>query len=91
MPFYDYMILDDNGEPTGEEFEAFQKMSDEAFTKDPDTGRPCVRKISAPTVAHDGPAWEWCEATKRYINHMKPKYIRDDAAGVRMKMPKGGV
>tara|TARA_B100001778_G_scaffold334967_1_gene349824 strand:+ start:29392 stop:29667 length:276 start_codon:yes stop_codon:yes gene_type:complete len=91
MPTYVYAYLDKDGNPTDEHFETFQKMSDDALTKNPEDGRPCQRVICAPMVKHNGPAWEWCEETRKYINETKPKYIRDDEAGVRMKFPKGGV
>ena len=91
MPTYVYAILDDEGNRTEETFEGFQKMSDEPLTEEPETGRPCQRIITGVNVAHSGPAWDWCESTKRYINTMKPKYIRDDKTGVRRKYPKGGV
>lgn len=91
MPTYVYDILDKDGEPTGEQFEAFQSIKDDAFTECPDTGRPVRRAIVVPNVQHSGPAWDWCEATKRYINKTKPKWIRDDKSGIRKRFPKGGV
>lgn len=91
MPTYVYAVLDDEGNPTEEQFEVIQRMSDDALTKHPEDGRPVQRVICAPSIKHNGPAWNWCEETKRYINKTKPKYIRDDAAGIRMKFPKGGV
>ena len=51
MPTYEYEILDKSGEPTGERFEVFQKMSDEPLKKKPETGEPCRRAITAPNVA----------------------------------------
>jgi predicted nucleic acid-binding Zn ribbon protein len=91
MPTYLYEILDKKNEPTGKTFEWVQSMKDEAFTKHPETGEPCKRAIVLPMVRHNGPAWEWCEDTRRYINTMKPKYIRDDKTGIRKRYPKGGV
>ena len=91
MPIYLYAYLDEKGEATEEYFEVFQKMSDNALEKNPENKRPCKRVICAPCIKHNGPAWEWCEETRKYINETKPKYIRDDDAGVRIKFPKGGV
>jgi len=51
MPTYEYEILDDKGEPTGERFEIFQKMSDKALSKHPESGKPCRRAVTAPAVA----------------------------------------
>jgi len=91
VPTYVYNYIGPDGEPTGEQFEAFQKMTDDAYTEHPETGQPCERAIVCPNVRHSGPAWDWCEATRRYINKSKPKYIRDDKAGIRKRFPKGGV
>jgi predicted nucleic acid-binding Zn ribbon protein len=51
MPMYLYEILDKQGEPTGETFEHFQPMKDDALTKHPETGVPCRRAITAPAIA----------------------------------------
>ena len=51
MPTYVYEILDKKGEPTGETFEIFQLMKDEALTKHPETGKPVRRAIVAPAIA----------------------------------------
>lgn len=91
MPTYVYNFIGPDGEPTGEQFETFQRMSDDAYKRHPETGQPCQRAIVAPAIKHTGPAWEWCSATQKYINDTKPKYIRDDNAGIRMRYPKGGV
>ncbi len=91
MPTYDYNLLDGDGKPTGEVFEWVQSMSSPALTKHPETGQPCSRAIVVPMVRHSGPAWDWCEATRRYINTMKPKYIRDDKTKTRKRYPQGGV
>lgn len=48
MPTYVYEITE-NGRPTGETFEAFQKMTEDAFTQSPD-GRSCRRAVISPTV-----------------------------------------
>lgn len=91
MPTYLYSYLDGNGEITEETFELFHSMKEDAYVKHPENGRPCKRLICAPSIKHTGPAWEWCKETRKYINESKPKFIRDDEAGVRMKFPKGGV
>lgn len=52
MPTYEYEILDDAGEPTGERFETFQKMSDKPLKKQPETGKPCRRAVTAPSIAN---------------------------------------
>ena len=51
MPTYEYEILDDAGEPTGERFEWIQSMKTEALTKHPETGKPCRRAIVATNIA----------------------------------------
>ncbi len=51
MPLYDYEILDKKGNPTGERFEVFQTMSAKPLKKQPDTGKPCRRAITAPNIA----------------------------------------
>jgi len=91
LPIYVYDILDDEDEPTGEKFEIMQSIKADALTEHPETGKPVRRAIQIPNVQHNGPAWDWCESTKRYINESKPKYIRDDKSGVRKRFPKGGV
>lgn len=91
MPTYVYEILDKDGNSTGKQFEWYQSMSSDAFLFHPETKEPCRRAIACPNIKHNGPTWDWCESTRRYINHMKPKYIRDDKAGIRKKYPKGGV
>lgn len=91
MPTYVYAYLDKDGNPTDERFEIFQSIKDDAFDKNPDNKRPCQRVICAPCIKHNGPAWEWCRETQKYINETKPKFIRDDNAGVRMRYPKDGV
>lgn len=91
MPTYEYEILDAKGEPTGERFEHVQSIKSKALTKQPETGLSCRRAIVIPMVRHSGPAWDWCESTRRYINKMKPKTIRDDRAGIKMPYPKGGI
>jgi len=91
MPTYVYNLLGPDGEPTGEQFETFHSMTDDAYTEHPETGQPCIRAIVAPYIKRSGPAWDWCEATRKYINKCKPKYISDERTGIRKKFPKGGV
>lgn len=52
MPTYVYDILDAQGRPTGERFEEFQSMKDDALTAQPGTGRPCRRAIVAPAIGN---------------------------------------
>ena len=51
MPLYVYEVLNPKGEPTGETFEIFQSMRDAALKKQPETGKPVRRAITAPTIA----------------------------------------
>lgn len=51
MPVYVYQLLDRSGKPTGETFEIVQSMKDDALTKQPGSGKPCRRAITAPTIA----------------------------------------
>lgn len=52
MPTYVYDILDGTGAATGERFEMFQKMRDDALTVD-EHGRPCRRAVVAPLCVLD--------------------------------------
>lgn len=55
MPIYVYDILDTStGEPTGEQFETLQSMTDDAYTEHPETGAPVRRAITAPSI---GGSW----------------------------------
>jgi hypothetical protein len=47
MPIYRYEILGSDGLPTGEVFEEFQSMRDDALERHPKTGQPCRRAIVA--------------------------------------------
>jgi len=85
-----YEILDKNGEPTGECFEIIQLMKDPPLDKHPESGESCRRAVACPNIKHTGPAWNWCESSRRYVNQMKPKYIRGPD-GKRHRYPKGGV
>lgn len=49
MPTYEYEILGPDGAPTGERFEAFQSIREDALAAAPD-GRPCRRAIVMPAV-----------------------------------------
>ena len=51
MPTYVYEVLDKKGLPTGETFEIFQSMKDDALTKHPETGKKVRRAIVAPAIA----------------------------------------
>ncbi|MDX2145987.1 MAG: FmdB family transcriptional regulator [Planctomycetota bacterium] len=51
MPIYVYEILDEQSRPTGRTFEVFQSIKDEPLTQQPETGAPCRKAISAPTIA----------------------------------------
>ncbi len=48
MPFYEYR------RPDGTTFEVMQKMTDDALTKDPETGVPVERVLSAPAIHFKG-------------------------------------
>ncbi|MEM7229156.1 MAG: FmdB family transcriptional regulator [Planctomycetota bacterium] len=50
MPTYVYQVITEDGSE-GEVFEVFQKMSDDALTEHPDTGEPCQRMPTAPSIA----------------------------------------
>ncbi len=49
MPTYVYEVIQPDGEP-GERFEVFQRLSDPALTRHPETGAPVRRAIVAPQV-----------------------------------------
>ena len=48
MPTYTYQVVTDDG--SGEIFEVFQKMSDDALTEHPETGAPVKRIPSVPNI-----------------------------------------
>lgn len=48
MPTYIYQVITDSGD--GEVFEVFQKMTDAALTKHPETGKPVRRIPQAPLI-----------------------------------------
>ena len=58
MPTYVYQYSDDDSD--GETFEVFQKMSDEALTAHPESGRPVRRVPMAPNIGGS-----WSEAGTR--------------------------
>lgn len=45
MPTYVYNVLDKDGRPTGEQWETFQRMSEDALTRHPDSGKPIARAV----------------------------------------------
>lgn len=49
MPIYVYEVIQDDGSE-GETFECFQSMSDPPLTRQPETGRPVRRVITAPNT-----------------------------------------
>lgn len=51
MPTYVYEVLGKDGTPTGETFEVFQSIKDDALTKEPGTGRTCRRAVVAVNIA----------------------------------------
>lgn len=83
MPFYEYEILTEKGEPTGEIVEFWQSMSEETYTKHPEDGRLVRKKITAPQVRDSKPAWERCSDVRDYIRSAKPKWVSDEAKGIR--------
>lgn len=84
MPLYSYQILDEKGNSTGEFLEIIQKMSDEALTKDPETGVSIRRVICAPSIRDSRPAWERCSDVRDHIRSAKPKWISDKEKGIRI-------
>ncbi|MEN0021083.1 MAG: FmdB family transcriptional regulator [Planctomycetota bacterium] len=50
MPTYVYEVLDEQGNGTGECFEVVQRMSEDALTKHPESGKPVRRIPQAPTI-----------------------------------------
>ncbi len=64
MPLYVYEIIQDDGSP-GERFEVFQKMSDEALTVHPETGKPVKRVVTSANIAGN-----WSDAaTKQKLSN----------------------
>lgn len=53
MPLYNYEILTDNNEPTGEIIELFQTMAEGHLEKHPKTGQKIRKIISCPTILVD--------------------------------------
>ena len=64
MPLYVYEIIQDDGS-SGERFEVFQKMSDEALTVHPETGKPVKRVVTSANIAGN-----WSDAaTKQKLSN----------------------
>jgi len=64
MPLYVYEIIQDDGSQ-GERFEVFQKMSDEALTVHPETGKPVKRVVTSANIAGN-----WSDAaTKQKLSN----------------------
>ena len=54
MPTYIYQVIldgDPDGEASGEVFEVFQAMSEDALTTHPDSGEPVMRIPARPNIA----------------------------------------
>jgi hypothetical protein len=83
MPLYNYEYLDDKGNSTGEFVEILQKITEDALTKDPDTGRSIRRVLCPPSVRDSRPAWERCSDVRDYIRSAKPKWVSDKTKGIR--------
>lgn len=87
MPTYVYHCNDCN-----KEHEKTQRMIENADPLCPHCGQKTAVRVILPCFIVDGrPSWDRSIDISRYINKMKPKYIRDDKTGIRMKYPKGGV
>lgn len=86
MAIYEYQVLNNKGEPTGEIVELLQKMSDEPYTKHPEDGRPVKRIISNLGVINDSKlAWEKHSDVRDHIRKTRPKWINDKEKGVRIR------
>jgi hypothetical protein len=83
MPFYDYVILDEKGNPTEKFVEIFQSISENALDFHPETKLPIRRVISAPCVRDSRPAWETCKDVRDYIKSVKPKWVSDERKGIK--------
>jgi putative FmdB family regulatory protein len=64
MPFYEYVC-----ETCEHEFEAFQKISDEAIRECPECGRTVRKKIFAPVVQFKGAGFYETEYGRAKHNH----------------------
>ena len=74
MPIYEYR------RPNGTTFEVMQSMSDDALTKDPDTGVPVERVLHAPAIHFKGKGFYNTDyGTKRRAREME-KSASDGAA-----------
>ena len=66
MPIYEYR------RPNGTTFEVMQSMSDEALTKDPETGVPVERVLHAPAIHFKGKGFYNTDyGTKRRAREME--------------------
>jgi predicted nucleic acid-binding Zn ribbon protein len=84
LPLYEYQVLNDKGEATGEIVEFLQRMSDPKYTQHPQDGRPLKYTISTLGMVDDGkPAWERCTDVRNHIRSAKPKYVSDTKKGIR--------
>lgn len=52
MPIYTYEVIRKDGK-TGRRFEIAQRITDPPLKKDPKTGQPVVRVITAPTILNN--------------------------------------
>jgi hypothetical protein len=83
MPYYQYQILNDKDEPTGEVIEIFQKMSEDSLTIDPESGKKIRKAITAPAVKDGRPVWERCADVREHLRNTKPKWVNDKEKGIR--------
>jgi predicted nucleic acid-binding Zn ribbon protein len=83
MPLYEYEVLNEKGDSTGEVVEFLQKMSDPKYTKHPEDGRPIRHIISNMGLINDSrPAWERCTDVRDHIRSAKPKWVTDKTKGI---------
>lgn len=90
MPIYQYQYLDKDGKPLDEFIEILQKITEDALSVDPDTGRPIQRIICAPSVRDSTPVWERCQDVRDHIKMTRPKYINDGKKRIRFDPKKHG-
>ena len=67
MPTYVYEYVAENGE-SGEQFEIFQRMSEDPLTEHPETGQPIRRVITAPNI---GGRWSDSAVERRVGDNKK--------------------
>jgi putative FmdB family regulatory protein len=76
MPIYEYRRKD------GTTFEIVQAMSDDALTKDPETGQPVERVFHAPAVHFKGSGFYNTDyGTKRRAREMEKEKSSDNGSG----------